>query len=603
MTDRAMQSESSTPANADQVDAGLSLHVGMMFRALLASRVRNTLFLLGAAIFAVIIATVYGQIRLNRWNEPFYDAVARRAFAEFSHQLGVFGLIAGSLLVLNVAQRWLGEMLKLKLREGLARDLIELWLKPRLAFRLAHAGPMGVNPDQRMHEDARHLTELSVDLGAGLVQALILLIAFSGVLWGVSSHFTFTMHGSRIAIPGYLLWASVLYAGSASLLSYWVGRGLIARNADRYAREADIRFSLVRVNEHIDSISIARGERDEVRRIESDLNGVLRATRRLVTGLTNLTWVTAGYGWLTLIAPIIAVAPLYFFGGNITFGGLMMAAGAFTQSQSSLRWFVDNFSTIADWRATLVRVASFRYTLVSMETVHQAEDKIDFREGDPDTVVLDHLEVATPGGCAKFKDPDVVVRPGEHVLFRGDSGAGATTLFRALAGLWPWGGGSVTIPKGGKILYMPRTSYLPPGTLREVLAYPVEADQFKEEAYSAALKRLGLERLAPLLDQKQSWDRDLTEEEQHALAFARALLHAPDWLIVNEALDALYGKTRERVIEIMSEEFRATGFIHIGRFHAPGFVYSREWQMIGNPASRRLKRHDAAGAPPARAYA
>ena len=182
---------------------------------------------------------------------------------EFWRQLGVFGVIAGALLALNVGQRWLVETLKLKLREGLVHDLVQGWMVPGRAFRLAHAGAMGVNPDQRMHEDARHLTELSGDLGVGLLQASILLASFISVLWGLSSNFAFHTAGRSIVIPGYMVWAAVLYSGSASLLSYWVGRSLIRNNANRYAREADLRFSLVRVNEHIDSIALARAEPDE----------------------------------------------------------------------------------------------------------------------------------------------------------------------------------------------------------------------------------------------------------------------------------------------------------------------------------------------------
>ena len=278
-------------------------------------------------------------------------------------QLGVFGIIAGALLTLNVAQRWLGEMLKLKLRQGLVQDLVQNWLVPARASRIANAGDIGANPDQRMHEDARHLTELSVELGMGLLQGSVLLLTFISVLWGISSGFVFHVAGRTLAIPGYMVWAAFLYAASASLVSFWVGRSLIDRNAERYAREADLRFSLVRVNEHIDAIALAGGEAEEARRIDINLAGVLLAMRRLLNGLMNLTWVTAGYGWFTLVAPILAAAPLY-FKGTLSFGGLMMASGAFIQVQSSLRWFVDNFSTIADWRATLLRVASFRCALL-----------------------------------------------------------------------------------------------------------------------------------------------------------------------------------------------------------------------------------------------
>jgi vitamin B12/bleomycin/antimicrobial peptide transport system ATP-binding/permease protein len=352
----------------DERGAGLLSQLGMMTGALFASGVRNTLFLLGGLIFLVIVATAYGQIRLNRWNQPFYDALAHRDFHGFMVQLGVFCVIAGGLLVLNVGQRWLAEMLKLKLREGLVQDLVGEWLKPHRAFRLDKVGPVGVNPDQRMHEDARHLTELSSDLGVQLLQSSILLVTFINILWRISGNFAFHVDGRDFSIPGYMVWAAIIYAGSGSMLSFWVGRGLIRRNADRYQRESELRTSLNRVNEHIDQIEKDGDEGRAASRIALDLKNVLTAMRSLVTGLTELTWVTAGYGWLTLVAPILVAAPAY-FAGNLSFGGLMMAAGAFIQVQSSLRWFVDNFSTIADWRATLLRVADFRRAVVDCDAI------------------------------------------------------------------------------------------------------------------------------------------------------------------------------------------------------------------------------------------
>jgi vitamin B12/bleomycin/antimicrobial peptide transport system ATP-binding/permease protein len=343
---------------------GLVPQLGMMIRALLASPVRNRLFLLGGSLFVVIVATAYEQIRLNRWNQPFYDALARRDFREFMIQLGVFGVIAGILTVLNVMQRWLTEMLKLKLREGLVLDLVGEWLKPGRAARLAKEGAIGVNPDQRMHEDARHLTELSGDMGVQLLQSSILLVTFVEVLWVLSRGFIFHWHGHVFLIPGYMVWAAILYAGTGSLLSYWVGGSLIPKNAERYQRESELRFSLMQINQNLSTIVDSKDEPEAQGRLAADLQSVLGAMRKLVTGLTELTWITAGYGWLTLVAPILAAAPAY-FAGDLSFGGMMMAAGAFIQVQSSLRWFVDNFSTIADWRATLLRVASFRRALIT----------------------------------------------------------------------------------------------------------------------------------------------------------------------------------------------------------------------------------------------
>ncbi len=591
LTDRSddMNGTNNSPPDKDEIaESGLVPQLAMMRRGLWASPTRNTVALLAVGLFIVIAATAYGQIRLNSWNQPFYDALSRRDFARFLVQLGVFGIIAGALLVLNVAQRWLGEMLKLKLRQGLVQDLVQNWLVPVRAFRIANAGDIGVNPDQRMHEDARHLTELSADLGIGLLQASILLITFINILWGISSGFVFHVAGRTLAIPGYMVWAAVIYAGSASLVSIWVGRSLIERNAERYAREAELRFSLVRVNEHIDAIALAGGEAEEARRIELDLAGVLLAMRRLITGLMNLTWVTAGYGWFTLVAPILAAAPLY-FAGTLSFGGLMMASGAFVQVQSSLRWFVDNASTLADWRATLLRVASFRGALLGADVPYHVESQIALVEGEPGRIVMDHLEIASPGGCTKLDETYVEVKAGERVLIVGQAGTGNALLFRALAGLWPWGAGRVALPIDETMLCIPRNAYLPPGTLREILAYPSPVANFAAEAFPHALERLGLDRLVPMLDQSIRWDRILGDGEQQSLAFARAVIHAPRWLLIEEVLDTLDDDTRRRVSDVIAKDLAGSGVIHIGCTTQHSDLFGRVLRLVKDPEARRLR--------------
>lgn len=353
-------------ANAMSHDATFFQQLRVMRRVLATSSLRKLLLGLAAGIAAVIVATAYGQVILNQWNKPFYDALERRDLNAFMHQLLVFLYIAGVLLALNVAQAWMNQFMHIKLRQSLVTDLIDEWMRPGRALRLSNAGAIGQNPDQRMHEDARHLADLSTDLGIGLLQASILLVSFIGVLWAISEGFAFQIGERSVAIPGYMVWAAILYAGVASWISWLAGRPLIKLNSERYALEAELRVALMRTNERIDDIAKAKGESAAREKLRGDLMTVLAATRRIMTAAVRLTWFTAGYGWITVVAPIVIASPVY-FSGTLSFGGLMMAAAAFTQVHASLKWFVDNIGSIADWRATLLRVTSFRLALVESD--------------------------------------------------------------------------------------------------------------------------------------------------------------------------------------------------------------------------------------------
>lgn len=518
-----------------------------------------------AIIVVVIAGTVYGQIRLNQWNKPFFDALSRRDINDFLVQLGVFVIIIGTLLAFNVTQRWSVENLKIQLRRGLVQDLVGHWMMPRRAYWLSHSGPMGVNPDQRMHEDALKFCDLTADLGIGLFQATILFGSFAGILWSLSSDFTMRFGGADYVVPGYMLWAALIYSAVGSLLSFGVGRNLIHRNAERYASEAVLRFSLVRINEHLDAISLAEGEADERRRVEIYLADVLAAVRRLALGLTNLEWVKAGFGWITTVAPILVAAPLY-FSGKVSFGGLMMAAAAFTQVESALRWFVDNFSIIADWRAALLRVASFRLAVIAHDDRPEFDSHIDYAEGSAGTLIVEGLEVESPAGRDRLEPQRLVVNAGEHVQIEATAGTNKTRLFRALTGLWPWGSGRITIPAGERILYVPRgTPYLPRGNLREILAYPGKPDAHDDAAYARALDRVDLKRLAPFLDATERWERELSQDEQMNMVFARIVLQAPPWVLIDDAFGALDQDTQARVADIFTNVLPQTAVIHIGR--------------------------------------
>lgn len=545
-----------------------------LFRTLKASPDWKRILVLVAGVVVVIALTAAAQIRLNAWNQPFYDALAQKSLLGFVHQLIVFVFIAGVLLTLNVAQAWLNQTLKVRLRAGLTRDLFGEWLKPKRAFRLAGAGEIGENPDQRIHEDARHLTELSTDLGIGLLQSTLLLISFVGVLWILSQGIVLRLDGMALSIPGYMVWCALLYAALASWVSWRVGRPLININAERYAREADLRAALVRVNEHVDGITLDSGEADERRRLDGDLDRIIAVMLRYVRAVTNLTWVTAGYGWFTIVAPILVASPGY-FGGDLTFGELMVAVGAFVQVQQALRWYVDNFSNLADWRATLLRVMSFRETLVTLETLNGEPRRIEIAEGTGDTLGFEKLGVLSAGGLAVLDDEQVEIRPGEHVLIVGRTGGGKSTLFRAFAGLWPWGTGRILMPPQPRTMFLPQRPYLPPGALRDALTYPMDASSFTDEQICAALRRTEMGHHEISLDQVKNWDKELTSDELQTLTFARLLLHKPQWVFIDEMVDALDEERRKTAMSIFEHELPETAVITIARREVKNGFYTR----------------------------
>ncbi|MGH6811999.1 MAG: ABC transporter ATP-binding protein/permease [Methylocella sp.] len=568
-------------------DSKLAPQLRMMLATFVHSPGRDNLFLLGTAVCAVVALTAFLQIKLNAWNKPFYDALSLKDFWEFLYQLVVFGVIAGALLALNVAQAWLREMSKLKLREGLTRDLFDQWLVPRRAFRLSGAGEIGQNPDQRIHEDARHLVDLSTDLGIGLLQSTLLLACFITVLWTVSEGVTFSIAGLSLALPGYMVWFALIYAGIASFGSWRVGRPLIAFNADRYAREADLRFGLVRVNERTEAIAVYGGETDEKDNLNREFDQVLSMMRRLVSGVTRLTWVTAGYGWFGIVAPFIVAAPGY-FAGDMSLGGLMMAVGAFNQVQQALRWFVDNFSTIADWRATLLRVASFRLALLDMDKLGGETGRIELVPTADNRLVFDQIGIASPGGCTRLSEKHVTINPAERVLIIGKRQGGKTSFFSAIAGLWPWGSGRILLPPTQTMMFISQQDYIPPDTLRGALAYPAEPSQFTSEEYMAALERMKLAHLSPGLDRDSRLEQELTREEQDKLAFARLLLHKPRWILLDEAIDHLDEEARALVLDIFGQELANAAIVNIGRADTQRGFFTRVLRLIEDPEGQRL---------------
>jgi putative ATP-binding cassette transporter len=583
MTELPSNTSSASPAAAAVDNVSLWSEIRRTAALYGASGDRKRLATLAVGIFIVIAATAHMQVRLNAWNQPFYDAVTRKDVPEFIAQLGVFAVLAVILLTLNVTQVWLNQTTKLALRKSLAHDMVGQWLEPLRAFRLANAGSIGANPDQRMSADAQHLADLVTDLLIGLLQSTLLLLSFIGVLWFLSQDMFLPLGGRHIQVPGYLVWCALLYAGAASFLSWRVGRPLITLNAERYAREADLRFALVRVNEDIEGITIYGGEAGEKQVLDRVFDSVLQVARRIVGAVTRLTWVTSGYGWFTLVAPILVAAPSY-LSGKMTFGQLMVVVGAFNQVQTCLRWFVDNFSMLADWRATRRRVASFQRAVVTMDGLGRSVDRINLEETQGHSIRIDDLSIAGTDSAIRLSEAHVEMEPGDRTLIVGEHGAAGTFLLNAIIGIWPWGRGRITRPPREAMMFLPARAYVPPGTLRAAVAYPRAAAAYDEAVIARALADVGLQHLQPLLGTTDRWDRRLTENEKQSVAFARVCLQRPQWLVVNGAFDALDPTSRARIEALFAGPLSDVGLIDIGQDSAQNGFFKRKLHLLVDTA-------------------
>jgi putative ATP-binding cassette transporter len=580
-------------ANRAAAPANISLlsEIRRMASVIARSRERNRFLLLIAGLIVIVAGTAYMQTRLNAWNQPFYDALTHKDLSSFLQQLGVFARLAAILLVLNVSQVWLNQTCRVVLRQGLVHDLLDQWLKPPRAFWLSQAGPIGQNPDQRLHADAQHLSDLVTDLFIGLLSATLLLLSFIGVLWVLSQHMTLPLGGRQVYVPGYMVWCALLYSATASFISWRIGRPLIALNAERYAREAELRYALMRVNEQIEGITIYGGEAGERQFLNGVFDVVLGVSRRIVGALTRLTWVTAGYGWFTIVAPILVAAPSYLSGG-MSFGELMVIVGAFNQVQSSLRWFVDNFSALADWRATRRRVASFHRATALMDNVGESTGRIELTESAQDSIRIDELCIAGPKGSVTLDEAHVELKPGERTHIVGEHGATRAALLRALCGIWPWGSGQIAGPPRQSMMFLPATAYVPPGTLRAALAHPHPAGNYDEAAIASALTAAGLAHLLPSLDAAERWESRLNEDEKQNLGFARVLLQRPRWLVMDGALDRLEPALRQRIEALLTGEL-GTGLVSIGPDSPRDGLITRRLRLVTDPhgATFRVADH------------
>lgn len=505
------------------------------------------------AIVALNLAAVYMLVLLNEWNRVFYDALQNKDAPVFWRELGRFTYLAFGFIVIAVYRFYLTQLLEMRWRAWMTAHYVDRWLANHAFYHLELARFTGSadktpdNPDQRIAEDMNLFTSYTVSLSMGLLNAVVTLVSFVGILWTLSGSFAFQFNGQEVVIPGFMVWMAVVYCVIGSVITHYIGRPLIGLNFRQQRAEADYRHHLVRVREYSESIALDRGEAVERGQLGSRFAAVLTNYLQLISAQKRLTWFTVGFGQAAVVFPFIVAAPR-FFSGAIQLGELMQIASAFGRVQDALSWFVDNYDRLASWRATTDRITSFEASFQALQSAQPqpAEDSHTANAHDTaaqpdDALWLDELQLSLPDGSALLTASGLRLQPGDTVLLKGPSGSGKSTLFRAVAGIWPWSISRLRPPPDfdERVMFLPQRPYFPNGALRHALAYPATPERYSDADLQQALRDALLPHLASQLDTEDTWGQKLSGGEQQRLAMARAFLKKPRWLFVDEATSAL----------------------------------------------------------------
>ena len=546
---------------------------------------------LGIGLIGLTLLQILIQIAFNLWNRDFFNALENRDRNAFLWQMVYFCGLALASMVTAVYQLYVKQLVQLRWRQWLTDRMLGHWMTDARHYQLERAGEAD-NPDQRISEDIRESVDLAVDFATGIFNSVVMLFAFIGILWTISPALNFTLFGNAVTIPGYMVWAALIYALVGSALTYWVGKPMVALNFRRTAMEADFRFGLVRARESSEGIALIGGETDERRGLSGLFARVANAVTDLMRSQRRLMWLTSAYGMLTSVFPTVVAAPSY-FSGAITLGGLMQIGSAFGSVQGALNWFVDNFPRLAMWRSSVERLLTFREAMRAIEAMVEQPDqptisRVEGAPGEEERISFRDVQVAFANGSVVIAEASAEIKAGERVLLKGESGTGKSTLFRAFAGIWPWGSGEIRMPPREATMFMPQRPYIPLGTLRGALSYPNAPDTVADEGAQAALGRVGLSHLDAKLDEDDRWDQVLSLGEQQRLAFARLLLQRPRWIFMDEATAALDEENQDGMMRLILDELPESALVSIG--HRPGLdaFHERTLHLQRGPEGARL---------------
>jgi putative ATP-binding cassette transporter len=548
--------------------------------------------LLLGAVVAIELSLVAIQVILNEWYNRFYNTLQDRNFSAFVSAILFFCVIAAIYTVLAVYQNYLNLWLQIRWRRWMTQTYLRQWLNTANHYRMQLLGDAADNPDQRIAEDLQLFVQSTLVIGTGLLNACVTLGSFVVILWSLSAAAPVHLFGLPFVIPGYLVWAALIYAVIGTGFTHLLGWPLITLNFRQQRFEADFRFNLVRSRENSEQIASLHGEAAERERHLDRFGSVVSNWIAIMQRQKKLLFFTQSYSQASVIFPYVMVSPAY-FSGVMQLGGLMQTGSAFNSVQTALSYFVTTYRTIAEYQAVVTRLSGFERAIEAGRAAALNPPVIEVvpRDGSRE-IAIDHLAVGLPNGEPLLNAKQLALRAGDHVLVNGPSGAGKSTLFRAIAGIWPFGSGRVTVPMDAKMMLVPQRPYFPVATLADAITYPARAGSFDDAHLADTLTAVGLSGLIPRLHEEAHWNRMLSGGEQQRLAIARALLYAPDYLLLDEATAALDEAAEAMLYRLLQERLPASTIISIGHRSTLGAFHRRRVAFV-----REQGRYDVRDVP------
>ena len=533
-----------------------------------------------AAVVSIELALVAIDVLLNQWSNRFYTGLQEKNWDVFVREIGFFCVIAACFIALAVYQLYLNQWLQIRWRRWLTRHYLGEWLHGANHYRMQLQGDAADNPDQRIADDVKLFVERTLDIGLSLLNAVVTLFSFVIILWGLSAAAPLHVFGKELAIPGYLVWGALIYAIFGTALTQWIGSPLVGLDFRQQRFEADFRFNLVRARENSEQIALLKGETAERQKLWGRFNHVVENWYGIMSRTKQLTAFTASYSQAAVVFPYVLVAPA-FFADKIQLGGLTQTASAFGSVQKALSIFVTIYRTLADWRAIVARLDGFETSIASATALATSRDAIGVVASEGGKAIdLHKLQVALPNGTPLVSADGLSLRGGERTLVTGPSGSGKSTLFRAIAGIWPFGNGSIAIPADASLMMLPQRPYFPIGTLHGAIVYPGETETFSADRVRDALTMVGLPQLGARLDEEAHWNRMLSLGEQQRLGLARALLHAPNYLFLDEATASLDEPSEAALYSLLAEKLPQTTIVSIGHRSTLESLHQRTVTMV-----------------------